>query len=603
MNQISPIVSELDRHAALVAQLSFNALLELVEREGAKAGGQAVIRLYQLWIAAHPPHDKSSFIAWFNLGATFAQEGDSERALTCYEAALARRPDMPAAAINAGLLLEASGRKQEALDLWRRCLQPVEARVALLNNHARLSETMGRLAEAEADLRASLMLAPDQPDAIQHFVHIRQKSGRWPVLDAAIPGLDAETLLMRSGPLAVLALTDDVAVQSAVCAQFVARKTSPVQVKLSPAEGYDHQRVHIGFLSSDFCSHAMSYLIAELLERLDRRTFKVFGYCSSPEDGSAIRTRVLAALDKVTLIRALPDAQAAKCVRDDEIDVLIDLNGLTAGSRLQLLRYRPAPVQASYLGFVGPVPAPELDYLLCDDFVVPPDIAGLYAPTPLALGPIYQANDSRREIGPTVTRREIGLPEDRFVFCCFSNHYKITEAMFAAWMTILHAAEGAVLWLADDGSGSRDALLAHAAAAGIDPARLIFTGRVAPGDYLARLRLADLFLDTFPYNAGTVASDAIRMQVPLLTLAGRSFASRMAARLLLSVDAPEGIAETTEDYVARATRLACDPAGYAAYKARFTEAAWQAGPCDVGGFVEAFSATISRIVKRPRSVA
>jgi predicted O-linked N-acetylglucosamine transferase (SPINDLY family) len=496
-------------------------------------------------------------------------------------------------------LLEAGGRKDDALALWRRGLQTTEARTALLNNTGRVAETMGRLADAEQDLRASLLLAPEQPDVIQHWVHLRQKLCHWPALGGGLPALPPEILLHHAGPLAAVALSDDVAVQRAVGEAWVARKTTPVAIRLSPPEGYAHPRVRIGYLSSDFCRHAMSYLIAELFERHDRGRFEVFGYCSSPDDGSAIRRRILAAFDKVTPILEMSDAEAAQTISDDEIDVLVDLNGLTSGARAQVLRYRPAPVQATYLGFVGPVPLPELDFFLCDDFVVPPDLAPLYAPAPLPVGPLYQANDAHREVGAPVTRAAIGLPEDRFVLCCFSNHYKITPEMFAAWMDILLAAPQAVLWLADDDSGSRHALAAHAQAAGVDPARLIFTGRVGPADYLARLGVADLFLDTFPYNAGTVASDAIRMHVPLVTRIGQAFASRMAARLLLSVGAAEGITDSAAAYVAFAVRLATDSVAYAAYKAHFTEAAWREGPCNMAAFTASFEQAILAVVKRP----
>ena len=342
----------------------------------------------------------------------------------------------------------------------------------------------------------------------------------------------------------------------------------------------------------------MSYLIAELFERHDRTRFDVYGYCASHEDGSAIRRRVVASFDHFRSIRSLSDEDAARLIAADEIDILVDLNGLTRGARLQVLRWRPAPVQCTYLGFVGPVPVPELDYLFCDDFVVPPAVAAAYAPQPLAIAANYQANDSKREIGPVITRAEAGLPADRFVFCCFSNHYKITPAIFASWMTILREVEGAVLWLTADNEWSCANLRREAAAAGVDPARLIFAGRVPPAQYMARLGVADLFLDTFPYNAGTVASDAIRKGLPLLTLSGEAFASRMAARLLAAVGAEEGIAQDHDAYVRKAVAFALDPARLAAYKQCFTEARWATSIGDIGRLTTELEATLARIVKR-----
>jgi predicted O-linked N-acetylglucosamine transferase (SPINDLY family) len=422
----------------------------------------------------------------------------------------------------------------------------------------------------------------------------------WPVLGGGrhlgdtIPGLAQLDLILQSGPLAALALTDDVATQSAVAAGWIARKTQP-KPALAPPEGYRHDRIRVGYLSSDFCSHAMSYLIAELFERHDRSRFEIHGYCASPDDGSAIRARVIAAFDYFTRVRSLSDESAAQRIRDDEIDILIDLNGLTSGGRMQILRWRPAPVQATYLGFIGPVPLPELDYMLCDDFVVPPGIADLYRPVPLPIEGLYQANDSKRILGAAMSRDEAGLPDDRFVFCCFSNMYKITDTMFAGWMDILHRTGDSVLWLVDDNEWATRNLRQRALLLGIDPSRLLFARRTDPVTYMARLAVADVFLDTFPYNAGTIASDAIRMSLPLVTLAGQSFASRMASRMLLAIGAEGGVAATLEEYVGIAVRLATDRDAYSGYRSHFTETAWAASLGDIAGFTRHFEDALVRM--------
>jgi predicted O-linked N-acetylglucosamine transferase (SPINDLY family) len=439
--------------ASLLAQLegaTFSQIVATAEGIGANRGEPAVIELYRNWIATQAGGERNLYAAWFNLGVEHARAGQLREAILAYRSALALKPDFSPAAINLGLMLEQAGQPEAALQAWERALQPDEARTALLNQRARLMEQRSALVAAEAALRKSLLTNPRQPDAVQHWVHIRQKMCLWPALDATIPGLPREDLLSQCGPLAVLALTDSIAGQSAVAANWIARKTTPAPARLSPPGGYRHDRIRLGYISSDFCRHAMSYLIAELFERHDRARFELFGYCLSPEDGSDIRRRVMAAFDHFAPIGALSDEDAAKRIRADEIDILVDLNGLTSGSRLQILRWRPAPVQATYLGFVGPVPLPELDFLLCDDTVVPPAVAGAYRPRPLAIAANYQANDSKRVIGAPVTRASAGLPEDVFLFCCFSNHYKITEEMFAAWMAILSRAPRAKLWLATD---------------------------------------------------------------------------------------------------------------------------------------------------------
>ena len=339
----------------------------------------------------------------------------------------------------------------------------------------------------------------------------------------------------------------------------------------------------------------MSYLIAQLFERHDRTQFEIYGYCSSIDDNSDIRRRVLAAFDHVRLVRAMTDEEVAQQIRRDEIDILIDLNGLTAGTRLGVMRYRPAPVQATYLGFIGPVPLPELDYIFADDFVIPLQWRDQYRPAPLSIAPNYQANDQSRAVAAPITRAEAGLPDNKFVFCCFCNYYKITEEMFAAWMVILRRVENGVLWLVDDNATAKQNMIDRARALGVDPDRLIFAPRVDPAAYMARLGVADLFLDTFPYNAGTIASDVIRMNTPLITMKGESFASRMAGRFLIDLDAAEGIAETVDDYIEKICALAMSPERLSQYRSKFGLAAWLRSIGNLDRFTEAFEATLKRI--------
>ena len=577
--------------------LTLHQLIAAITQAGAARNGQAVIALYRAWITRQPAGSGGLFVAWFNLGFELAAVGNRDGAIAAYRQVLALRPGFHPAATNLGLQLEAAGHPDLALQTWADATQSDAERTTLINHRARLLEKQGQLDQAEAEMRRSLLTDPAQPDVVQHWIHVRQRTCRWPVLAGEIPGLPAGTLLQQAGPLAAMALTDDVAVQHEAGRQWVLRKTTATPTRLSPPEGYRHPRIRLGYLSSDFCSHAMSYLIAELLERHDRNAFEVYGYCSSPEDGSAIRTRIIAGFDRFSVIRDQTDEQAALAIRRDEIDILVDLNGLTAGARAQVLRWKPAPVQATYLGFVGPVPLPELDYLFCDAGVVPPAAVAAYAPEPLPIARIYQANDSKRVVGAPTTRAAVGLPDGRFVFCCFTNAYKITEGLFAAWMDILRRTGDSVLWLAEDNRWATASMLAHAERCGVAPSRIIVTPRVGPAEYMARLPLGDLFLDTFPYNAGTVASDAIRMGLPLLTLSGRSFASRMAGQLLAGVGTTEGTADSVQDYVNIAVRLASDRAAYEAYRRCFSDAAWARGLGDISAFTRDYEAALRGIVR------
>ncbi len=573
--------------------VAFTEIVNALERAGDLRTEQATISLYRQWIASQPPGNSLLFAAWFNLGVTLAGAGDSAGAVVAYQSALALRPDFHSAAANLGTLLESAGRPEAALAVWGRALQPSEARILLINNRARLLEQLGRLDEAEHEMRLSLLTDPMQPDVIQHWIHIRQKMCEWPVLSEDIPGLTSDALLRYAGPLSVLALTDDIGLQREATADWIERKTTLPSARLSPPQGYRHERIRLGYMSSDFCRHAMSYLIAELFECHDRSQFEIYGYCSSIDDGSEIRARLIRSFDHFRIIQPLADEAAARLIRSDEIDILIDLNGLTSGARPQILRWKPAPIQATYLGFVGPVPLPELDYMFCDDIVLPPNLASQYLPEPLYIADNYQANDTRRTIGEETTRAAIGLPEDKFVFCCFSNHYKMTEELFDAWMTILRRTKNSILWIVGDNEWARRNILARAVARGIDPERIVFAARVGPDEYMARLRLADLFLDTFPHNAGTIASDAIRMGLPLVTLSGRGFASRMAGRLLTAVGARQGIATTLLEYIDVAVRLATDARAFNTFKTCFGLENWQREIGDVARFTAEYEATLT----------
>jgi predicted O-linked N-acetylglucosamine transferase (SPINDLY family) len=585
-----------ERFARALLRLNLAQLLQL--SEDAAGHVQSPAQLLRAWLALYGQQPEA-FGVWFNLGVELLRHGQPGEAATAYGNALALKPDLHAARVNLGLALEASGDRAGAQACWRQAMPAADTRRVLHNHLGRSLEDQGLLPEAEAELRASLLITPDQPDVLQHWTHIRQRMTDWPILRSMLPGLSEAQMALHTGPLAALALFDDPARQREVAAAWIARKLPPVHERLAPAQGYAHPRIRIGYLSSDFCRHAMSFLIAELLERHDRTSFEVFGYCASPDDGSDVRSRVIAALDHHVPVRHLDDEAVARRIRADEIDILVELNGLTRGSRLGALRWKPAPVQATYLGYIGPVPLPELDWLISDAIAIPPEEAPHYMPRPLHIEGCYQANDSRAPVLPAVSRAAEGLPEDAFVFCCFSHHYKITESMFSAWLDIMAQSPRAVLWLIDDGPASRAMLSARWAALGLAPERLIFAQRVDPARYRARMALADLFLDTSPYNAGTIASDALRMGLPLLTLSGRAFAARMATSLLSAMQLPDCIARDMADYTDRAIAIAANPAWHEALRMRCGEAPWMRSLGDSAGFTRRLEDAYRRIRLRP----
>lgn len=559
-------------------QASVAALFEEAAALSHAGDDHGALRLYQQWLARHRASPLAHAV-FFNLGVLQAETGDLSGAEHSYRAALKRHADFLQAAFNLGTTLEKQGRFDEALQCWAPLLaQPNDASgekrellILALNNSGRMLETCKRYPEAEIALTRSLLLDPSQSNVIHHWVHLRQKQCSWPVL-AELPGLPPERSLAAASALSMLDLSDDPALQLEAARRYVAEKVAPGLQPLAEPRGYGHRKLRIGYLSSDFTLHPVSMLTVEMLELHDRERFEIYGFCWSPEDGSALRQRVLAALDVHVPIGGLSDEEAAQRIRAAEIDILVDLQGLTAGARINILARRPAPVQIAYLGFPGTSGMPFIDYVLCDRYVLPESALPYCTEQPLYLPEVFQVCDRQRLVGPIPSRADCGLPDDAFVFCAFNNNHKYTAELFEVWLNILRRVPHGVLWLLADNPSVRANLLAFAAERGIAAERLIFAPRVLPPDYLARYRVADLFLDCFPFNGGTTANDALWMGVPLLTRSGRAFASRMAGSLLSSLGLEELIVDDFGGYEELAVELATQPARLVEIKARLAAA-------------------------------
>lgn len=574
-----PSASQLSSPAAVLQQAAHGSL-PIVELFNATQNlinaGQAAqaIALYRVWIVNTP--SPLAYAVYFNLAVALSGIQDDAGAELSYRRALALKPDFIEAQLNLGTLQERRGQPDAALATWEAALPVMDAAAEpgfytqALNNLGRLLEIQKRYPEAEARLQRSLEIEPKQPSVITHWVHLRQKQCKWPVY-APLKGLSKQDMINATSALATLSASGDPAVQLAAARRFVSEKVLSGVAPLSRPASYGHQRLRIGYMSSDFCSHAVAILTAELFELHDRTKVEVYGFCWSREDGSPLRARVVAGMDQHIRIDAMSDEQAAHCIRGHEIDVLIDLHGLTLGTRPDILSYRPAPVQLTYLGFPGPTALPEIDYVLADDFVLPPELAAHFTEKPLYLPHSFQINDRQRSVGPQPSRASCGLPEDAFVFCSFNNNHKFTPAIFAIWMRILQRTPGSVLWLIADSAEVRENLSLAAETAGVNRARLVFAGRVVPDAYLARFKAADLFLDTLPFNAGTTASDALWAGLPLLTCAGHTFAGRMAGSLLRAANLPELITYTLADYENLAVELAHHPQRIAAMKQKLAD--------------------------------
>ena len=356
--------------------------------------------------------------------------------------------------------------------------------------------------------------------------------------------------------------------------------------------------LRLGYLSSDFHSHATAQLIVEMLERHDPSRFEVTLYCHSEQDGSPMQQRVRATAKRFRDVRHLGDAEVARLIRDDGIDIVIDLKGQTTDTRFQLLAARPAPVQVSFLGYPGTSGAPFLDYIVGDPIVTPLDTADHYSERIAQMPVCYQPNDSRRVLPPAPTRAELGLPDDAVVLCCFNQTYKILPAMADHWARILNGAPNTVLWLLIWNEKASANLVRELQARGVAPERVFFSPLATVAGHQARLQCADLFLDTWPYNAHTTASEALWGGVPVLTVPGETFAARVAASLLTACGLPEFACATPDDYVARAIALANDPSPLRRAREHLVARRHQLPLFDGARFTRDFEALLQRMWDR-----
>jgi protein O-GlcNAc transferase len=346
-----------------------------------------------------------------------------------------------------------------------------------------------------------------------------------------------------------------------------AQRICPHRIASWQGPRYRHDRIRLAYFSSDFRAHATGYVMAELFERHDRARFETFAISFGFDDGSKMQSRLRGAFNRFVDVKEKSDREIAALVREMEIDIAVDLKGFTENSRPGIFALRPAPVAVSYMGFPATMGADFIDYIIADRFVIPETENGSYSEKVVYLPDSYWVNDSKKRISErTPSRVEAGLPEAGFVFCCFNNNYKIRPEFFDVWMRLLHKVEGSVLWLFEGHAAVARNLRQEAAARGIAPERLIFAPRMALADHLARHRLADLFLDTLPYNAHTTATDALWVGLPVLTCAGSTFVGRVCASLLDAIGLPEMIAGSLEAYEALALKLATEAQALAAVK-------------------------------------
>jgi protein O-GlcNAc transferase len=485
-------------------------------------------------------------------------------AAACCREALRLQPQYAEAYNNLGTALTALGRSEEAELCCREALRLKPGNAAALINLGNALALQKKLSEAAACFGHAAALKPDDADALFSWFHIKQTICDWSGYredEARVRnGVRAQALqAVPSAAFRLLGCTSTLEEQFAFARRVAARTAAPEPAMPASRLPRPDERVRLGYLSANFHIHPVAHLIAGLFEHHDRRRFEIIGYAFDEDDGSAMRRRLVGAFDRFVDISEMQDRDAARLINADAIDVLIDLHGWTPDCRAKILAYRPAPIQVNYLGYPGTMGADFIDYIIVDRFVVPPDQRSFFSERLVHLPDCYQCNDDKREIAErTPSRSECGLPEHGFVFCCFNNNYKITPVFFDIWMRLLRAVPESVLWLYEANPLVKANLAREAEARGVAPKRLVFAPRLPQAEHLARHRLADLFLDTLPYNAHTTASDALWAGLPMLTCAGNTFAGRVAGSLLRAIGLGELVTTSLEEYEALALRLARD---------------------------------------------
>ena len=497
-----------------------------------------------------------------------------EEALAAYDKAIALKPDLASSYLRRGFLLTDLQKMDEAIASFDRAIE-IDPDYAEAYFHRGYWQRMGgRFDSAAADFAVVADLTPD----IEFLPGMRLEASLqvcdWSDFDALVKQVAAgiENDARVAHPFIVMALTDSARLQHKAARTWVSH-SCPADGSLGPiARRARPRKLTVGYFSADLQEHPIGRLLPELIEIHDRSRFEVIAFSFGQETNDESRQRLMRAFDRFTEVREKSPVEIAALARSLDVDIAVDLGGYTLNNRANIFALRAAPVQVSYLGYLGTMGASYMDYIVADRTVVTPESETHYSEKIIYLPDSHQVNDRKRRIADKVfTRRELGLPPQGFVFCCFNTSYKISLMTFAGWMRILKAVPGSVLLLYANHEATETNLRAHAQRHGVDTHRLVFGERLPPAQYLARYRAADLFLDTLPYAAGTTASDALWAGLPVLTLTGEAFASRIAASLLSAIGVPELITSTQQQYELLAIELALNPQRLAGIRTRIQD--------------------------------
>jgi protein O-GlcNAc transferase len=573
-----------------------NILLELQRPEEALASFDAALRL------------RPGFpLALNNRGSALRALKRVAEALPCYEQVLAQAPENPQALANYANCMLDLQRYDRALEYYDRALQQMQD-PEIFRSRGNALLALQRAAEALASYEEALRLQPSQPDtlfsvgiallALQrpeaarksfqalndlapehayargYLEFSRRRICEW--TDAERYSRELVAAVTRGAkadvPFSFLAVSDSASAQLQCARTFVSAQYPERAAASTRRRTFNHERIRLAYVSPDLRNHVVSRLLVGIFEGHDRESFEVNALSLRPPDSHPFGRRVHDAFDRFIDVSSKSDTDVAALMHEMEIDIAIDLTGFTEGQRTGIFALRGAPVQVNYLGFPGTLGAPYIDYIIADDFVIPPDSQAHYAEKVASLPDCFHPTDHRRPVPQVASRAQLGLPDSALVCCSLNNSYKYTVPLVDIWVRLLQQVPGSVLWLVADDEVTETNLRRHVAERGLQPQRLVLSRRASYEDHLARLGCADLFLDTLPFNAGATASDVLWAGVPLLTCAGDAFAARMAGSLLRAVGLPELVTFNLEEYERRALELLAAPAHLAQLRRKLVEA-------------------------------
>jgi predicted O-linked N-acetylglucosamine transferase (SPINDLY family) len=497
-----------------------------------------------------------------NLGNVYYELRCYAKAIECIQRAIHIQPSYPEPYNNLGNVLHKLGRNEEAIECFQRAIHIQPSYSEPYNNLGNVLRKLGRNDDALTYFKQAIAIQPFLKLVYGNYLHAKLTVGDWTDLD-----LEIENLISYLGygspfaaPFDTLTFVDSIAIQKQAAENLILGEgiLNYVGNYSSKRSTQEKKKLRVGYFSADFSEHPVMYLMAGFLEKHNKSDFEIYGFSSGPNVVDSMRLRINPVFEKFIDISQKADYEVVAIARDLQIDIAVDLSGHTGGGRMGVFALRAAPIQVNYLGFSGTMGAAFYDYIVADEILIPQEQQKFYSEKIAYLPHSYMPNDMGRRVSETpFTREEFGLRDGDFVFCCFNNSYKFNPKMFEVWMRLLKTVQNSVLWISENNPSFKKNIITNAKKNGVSADRIIFAGRMDKmEDHLARQKLADLFLDTYPYNAHTTAADALMVGLPLLTMAGESFTSRVAASLLHELGLDECITSSYDAYEKRALKFA-----------------------------------------------